>query len=344
SERLHSGSILECPPGVDPAHAMNCAWNWISLQNTSPDITHVVAFGGRLPMLAAPVYAAWLGVPLVTLIRGNDFDTAIFAPRRSTVLQDALRRSARVCVVSRDKASKINALYPDVCPIWIPNGIDLEYWEALPSQKHAAECWKRETVQGGRRVLGLFGHIKQKKGGLFFLEALHRSGQASRFHVLFVGDLDQEIVDWLAAHQDEIHSSCYPFMDRYELLRWYSSCDFVVIPSFYDGLPNVLLEACALGVPVLASTAGGMRDVLEDGRHGFLFGPGDSGSCGTALIGAARCSADAHKRMGHECRLLVETNLTAEIEAAKYISTLIETVPCGETSESYQDTTSFYGE
>ena len=44
-------------------------------------LTHVVAFGGFVPLLAAPTYAAWLNVPLVTLLRGNDFDLGLFDAR-----------------------------------------------------------------------------------------------------------------------------------------------------------------------------------------------------------------------------------------------------------------------
>ena len=46
---------------------------------TRPRYTHVVAFGGSRPIMAGPVFAAWLGVPLITLIRGNDFDAAVFS-------------------------------------------------------------------------------------------------------------------------------------------------------------------------------------------------------------------------------------------------------------------------
>ena len=63
----------------------------------------------------------------------------------------------------------------------------------------------------------------------------------------------------------------------------------MAIPSFYDGLPNVLVEAAALGVPMVASRAGGMADVLEDGETAFLFDPGDEAALrvGAAARGAA---------------------------------------------------------
>jgi len=322
-EKRSGGNLISCPPGTDPSHAMNCLWN--AIYTHSNEIAHVVAFGGVLPLIAGPVYAAWLGVPLITMIRGNDFDTAIFTPRRAEILREALRRSARVTVVSRDKAAKINALFPEICPFWIPNGINLDLWEPLPSQLQRAEQWRRDTVEPGRRVLGMFGHIKQKKGGLFFLQALLASGCADRFHLLFVGELDEEVTNWLADHSADVASTVQPFADRYDLLSYYPACDFVVIASLYDGLPNVLLEAAALGVPLLASTAGGMGDVLEDGCHGFLFRPGNLHDCRKALMLAAEVSADELERMGSLCRALVQSRLNHELETERYLSVFRET-------------------
>ena len=111
-EHQAGGRYLACPIEDDPAHALNRAWS--TLQAQPEPITHVVAFGGSRPIMAAPVFAAWLKRPLITLIRGNDFDAAVFSIRRRPTLDDALTRSALVCCVSQDKVDKIAALHPGV--------------------------------------------------------------------------------------------------------------------------------------------------------------------------------------------------------------------------------------
>jgi glycogen synthase len=340
TESRRNGREWICPTGNDPSHAMNCLWNQLSQEQSG--FTHVVAFGGLLPLIAAPVYAAWLGAPLITLLRGNDFDTAIFTPKRADVLREALQKSLRVCVVSRDKAKKINALFPNLEPLWIANGIDLEAWEPLPSHGERAHKWRRENVAEGRRVLGMFGHIKQKKGGLFFLQALLDSGLAEKFHLLFVGELDEEVKDWLNLHQAEIAHSIFPFTERYDLIPHYKACDMVVIASFYDGLPNVLLEAAGLGIPLLASTAGGMADVLENHQQGFLFPPGDAQACRRALHSAATASDEELQSLGKNSRLLVESRLSGRAETRSYLALFSETLrPAAEyaAGESFADIT-----
>src|SRR6185369_4714579 len=103
----------------DAAHTINTTWNRI--RASAAECTHVVAFGGYLPMLAAPAYAAWLDRPLVTLIRGNELDAG-------------LRRSAAVCTVTSEHAEKIAALYAPlykgIAPRVIANGIDFDLWQA----------------------------------------------------------------------------------------------------------------------------------------------------------------------------------------------------------------------
>jgi glycosyltransferase involved in cell wall biosynthesis len=318
-ETQAGGRYLVCPIEEDPAHALNLAWNTLSADPATRAVTHVVAFGGSRPMVAGPVYAAWLGVPLITLIRGNDFDAAVFSARRRPVLDDALARSALVCSVTQDKVDKIAALHPGVRVRRIPNGIDLGDWELAPSD-HARAAEFKATV-GDRQVLGLFGQLKAKKGGLLALEALRRSGVADRFHVLLAGWMEPEMEAWLDEH--ELAYTVLPFLDRFELLPWYAACDWIAIPSFYDGLPNVLVEAAALGVPMIAARAGGMADVLTP-RTALLFDPGDEARCAFALQRAAALSDAERRAMGEACRALALAEFDAELETTRYVEALHE--------------------
>ena len=324
-ETQAGGRYLECPVEDDPAHALNRAWSVLESDTLTGSVTHVVAFGGSRPIVAAPVYAAWLGVPLITLIRGNDFDAAVFSTRRRPLLDEAIARSALVCAVSQDKAEKIAALHPGTSVRWIPNGIDLGDWALIPSDRDKARSWREGAVADSALVLGLFGQLKAKKGGLFLLEALRRSGLTGAFHLVLAGWTPPEMAAWLSEHEDELSVTLLPFQDRYELLPWYAACDWLAIPSFYDGMPNVLIEAAALGIPLLASRTGGMADVLDDGSTGLLFDPGDEEGCMWTLSRAAAMDGEQRSAMGAGCRALVETELGAEHEAARYLEALAQT-------------------
>jgi glycogen synthase len=318
TETRMRGRQINCPAGDDAAHTLNLLWSQLS-RGERP--THVIAFGGTLPLMAGPAYAAWLERPLVTLIRGNDFDAAVFSPKKADVLRATLQASARVCTVTRDHAARIEALTGTPAE-WIPNGVDGRAWRLMQHDRDAAARWKHENIEPGRRVLGLFGQLKQKKGALFFIDTLERSGHAGNVHLLLVGDVDPALLALLEERRDRIVSTVLPFRDRLELLPLYAACDAIVVPSFYDGLPNVVLEAAALGVPLLTSNAGGMADFLEDGMNAIVFAAGDEHDCRRAIDDFGRLDPQELQRRGAVCQRLVLDTLTVEREAERYIEIL----------------------
>jgi glycosyltransferase involved in cell wall biosynthesis len=69
----------------------------------------------------------------------------------------------------------------------------------------------------------------------------------------------------------------------YDLEKWLSSADIVVIPSLWEGLPYVLLEAMAAGKPIIATKVNGIADAISDEWSGLLSRPGDALSLATAI-------------------------------------------------------------
>lgn len=321
TEQKMSGLQFSCPVREDVPHALNRFWQLIENRK----YTHAVAFGGLLPVMASPVFASWLKTPLLTFIRGNDFDTGIFSLKRGDILREALKNSACVCAVSRDKVDKISALFSHTKVVWTPNGIDFDDWKFSEIDRKIADGWRTENVEKNRRVLGLFGHLKRKKGGLFFLENLLRSGFADKFHLLLVGDAEAEMLEWLETHRTEVNFTCLPFLDRLELLPFYAACDFVVIPSFYDGMPNVLLESAALGIPAIASNTGGMRDILKNKETALLFEAGDEYACRQSIEKAVQITDPELKKLGENCIALAK-RFDHKAEAERYLQVFTDTL------------------
>lgn len=305
-----NGSILRFPLDENAPHTINTAWNRVRQTMDLQRVTHVVAFGGVLPIAAAPAFAAWIDRPLVTLVRGNEFDSGLFDPRRRFALDDALRRSAAICCVTSEQAEKIAALFPDAHVQTIANGIDFDLWQATDADRARAAAIRPDA----RCVLGLFGHLKSKKGAHFFFDA----ARALDAHLLLVGELEGEPPAELAVTQ-------VAPLDRFDLIPYYLACDFVVLPSHYDGFPNVLIEAAALGRPLIASNVGGMRDLLTDGESALLFAAGDGHECRRAVARALAMSEDARMRMGACAQRAARERCDARDEARRYHEVLLRT-------------------
>jgi glycosyltransferase involved in cell wall biosynthesis len=315
-EREFGGRLLSAPLGDNPEHGLRRLWTELAGEAYS----HVVAFGGTYAMLGAPVLAAWLGAPLVTCLRGNDFDTGVFSLRRREALLGALRASSRVCVVARSHGPLVSALVPEAEVRWVTNSIDVENWEILPSERTRAQEWRSSAVEPGRRVLGLVGQLKNKKGVGFLLDGLAASGHEDAFHLLLVGEVEEGVGERL----DGLACSRMPFLERYDLPGIYAACDLVALPSFYDGLPNVALEAAALGVPLLASDAGGLADLADD-EIGFTFRAGDPHGCRAAVDRAARATGEELAKLGAAAGERVRRDFTVAAETAGYLAVLQET-------------------
>ncbi len=65
------------------------------------------------------------------------------------------------------------------------------------------------------------------------------------------------------------------WIDDADLPNLYSSCDILVLPSYNEGLPYVIIEALSSGLPIVATNVGGIAEVVTNGENGFIIEPGD---------------------------------------------------------------------
>ena len=91
------------------------------------------------------------------------------------------------------------------------------------------------------------------------------------------------------------------------------------MPSLHEGLPYTLLEAMALGVPIIASRVGGLAEVLQDNITALLTPPRDAASLALAIIrlhnDKGLCS-----RLGEEGRRLQQTKYSLEVMTESYLA------------------------
>jgi len=314
-----NGSLTFFAVESNPAHDLNCLWNYLNRAGSNLSYDCIAAFGGFYPLLALPVFKAWLGAKSVTLLRGNDFDISIFMPQRRSMLENALHASDCVCVLSHDQQEKIGKLFPDVFTAYIANGIDTESWLPDDSELKAARDWKAAEVPADRLLVGLIGQLKSKKGGIFFLESVLQANLNDRLHFLLVGDIEPQMQEWLAEKNEILSLTVIPFLDRFELLTRYPACDFIALPSHYDGMPNVLLEAGLLGIPAIAARAGGITDVIPTELANLTFHPGDSRDCARALWEAAQLSPEQRKNAGRLLSSRIKKEFSAASETQNYL-------------------------
>ena len=276
TEARDNGFDYRSPPDREDGRAAHLA-----LAQLRPPYAGVVGFGASGAGFYAVTFAAWLGCPSVVLVRGNDLDRDWFLPGRSGWLREAFARASAIGAVTPQKVERIRRLYPGKPVEWTPNGVDLAQWEALPG-----DLRRREEIRGllradGAKVIGLFGELKAKKRIPWWLEAIRDRGLLDQVRLLVVGTVDAATAMILEDPAIAPRSLRLPFAGQDELPGLYRACDFVAIPSLFEGMPNVLLEAMACGVaPILSDAA------IPLGEAGCVFAAEDREAAGEATARA----------------------------------------------------------
>jgi glycosyltransferase involved in cell wall biosynthesis len=153
---------------------------------------------------------------------------------------------------------------------------------ADPSLK--PEICRRLGAPEGKLLVVAAGRLSREKGHRYLLEAIRRLGPKADggFFVIcgegpLRGSLERR------ARRLGVAERCRFAGFRKDLPEVFQAMDFLVLPSLTEGLPNVVLEAFASGKTAVASEVGGVGEVIEDGRNGFLVPPGDPGALAAAL-------------------------------------------------------------
>lgn len=113
-----------------------------------------------------------------------------------------------------------------------------------------------------------------------------------------------------------------------DVARALDEATVLVLPSRSEGLGRVVVEAFCRGRGVVASSVGGIPDVVEDGVTGLLVPPGDAMALADALV-AALSDRDLTERLGASARVAVEPWLATPDEYARQIRDLVDAVAAG---------------
>lgn len=103
-----------------------------------------------------------------------------------------------------------------------------------------------------------------------------------------------------------------------------AAADCVVLPSYREGVPRSLLEAAAMGRPIVTTDAVGCRDVVEDGFTGFLCRPRNSVSLAEAMKKIICLTPCQRSAMGLKGRAKVEQEFDERVVIQKYLEALAE--------------------
>lgn len=241
------------------------------------------------PGLLAQLAARLAGVPVViNTLHGFYFHENMGKLGRRFYI--TLEKIAALCsdiILSQNQEDIETAIKEGICPPsrikHLGNGIDLTEFNP---DRFTPEMLRAKRAELGiaedAKVIGFVGRLAaRRKGFLDFLAAgssIMASCPEARF--LIVGDSDKgkpDSVDPAEAKNYGLDSRCIFLGKRpnEELPLLYSLMNVLVLPSLFEGIPRVIMEASAMGVPAVASAVKGNREALVNGESGLLVPLGD---------------------------------------------------------------------
>lgn len=133
------------------------------------------------------------------------------------------------------------------------------------------------------------GRFSREKGQRFLVRAVEKViRQDERLHFVLFGEGPDlpGVANWVNNHGLNNHVHCPGY--EHSLIGSLKGADILVNPSLSEGLPNIVLEAMAVGVPVVATKVGGVSELIEDGVSGWLVRYGDREAITGALTKMAQ--------------------------------------------------------
>jgi glycosyltransferase involved in cell wall biosynthesis len=183
----------------------------------------------------------------------------------------------------------------------IPIGLDTGYWQ--PAEPRPA----------GNRVQLLFvgGHF-ERKGGRLLLDVFHGLGLSERADLHVVTRDPLQPSPGVIVHHNIQNNSA-------ELLRLYQQADVFVLPTLADCFSNAALEAMAAGLPVVITAMGGIPDIVEHGRTGYLL-PAGNGQELAAVLRRLVDDAPLRRALGAAGRQRAVARFDSRTNAARLLA------------------------
>lgn len=194
----------------------------------------------------------------------------------------------------------------------IYSGIELERFQPV-SEKTSVDLRKQWGLGPKDAVVGMVSKLWDGKGHDILLHAFHKVRQVkAEAKLVIVGE--GYLLEKLKGHAERLGLDGDVLFPGFQMdvAPLVATFDVAVLPSLFEGMGRVLLEAMALEKPVVASRVGGIPDLVEHGVNGYLVRPGDSEELQAAILRILNDPLRA-REMGQAGRKKIKSEFDARV-------------------------------
>lgn len=205
----------------------------------------------------------------------------------------------------------------------IRNGTDVAGW--TPSKADRVRVRKELSVADNEILIGSVGRLEEQKGHVYLLEAVAKLRAAHPVRCAIVGDGPMRGILTERIRQLGLEGVVLIPGEQREIPSWLAAFDIFCLPSLWEGLPNALLEAMALGLPVVATSVDGVPEAVANDISGLLCAPKDSQALFVPLQDLI-ADPGLRKRLGSSAAKVVQENFTITGMVRAWEETLAKTL------------------
>ncbi|KMP11482.1 hypothetical protein UR09_03175 [Candidatus Nitromaritima sp. SCGC AAA799-A02] len=224
-----------------------------------------------------------------------------------------------------------NGISPELITV-IPNGIDMDRFNPLDR----AVARKEVGLPPERSVLLTVGSLGAYKGHDYLIQALPEILKENKdVHLVIVGggETRSRLESTAASLNLEDRVTLAGLQKEESIPAWFNAADIFVLPSLREGTPNVLLEAMACQLPVVATPVGGIGQLIENGRNGLLIPPESSTDIAQSVISLLK-DKNLRESMGRSARETILSQYGTWNRQANLLKSLYNRILCKPSNET----------
>lgn len=229
-------------------------------------------------------------------------------------LRNKIERAAFVVAISSYGRSQLYR--------WVAH----EHWHRV----HVVHCGLDQSFHRGAETVPLtgaprlvcVGRICEQKGQLILIEAARLlKARNIPFELVLAGDgeMRREVEQMAARYHLQQELRITGWISSQQVREELQAARAMVLPSFAEGLPVVIMEAMALERPVVTTTVAGIPELVRHGTDGWLVAPGDVQALADALADVLQSDVARLQGMGRQGRLRAMARHDIDVEAAKLV-------------------------
>lgn len=242
------------------------------IQEGKFDVIHSVG-AGHAGIIASEISKKY-NIPHIAQCIGSDVNIILPEIYKNTGVK-GWEKDVKVFVSnSIELKNKVLELYPDADSRVIYRGVNLkEFYPAANGQNHEEVI---VSYIGGLSPKETKPFGMDQKGGITLLNAwkkLREVNPSLKAKLMFGGpNVKEDVVNGLLQKDSrELGVQVVGHMDRQAVSEFFRKSDVVIIPSMFEGLPNVAMEAAASGCALIGTKVGGIPEVIMENKNGFLI-------------------------------------------------------------------------